>query len=823
MKAIIQVKRGTAAWFAEENPVLASGEWGYEVDSDKLKIGNGQDDYLTRPYQIDNAAFVEQLLQAEAAAADAMAAAVDASNAAASVNPGQPYGVAQLNADVQLVEEQLPGRLQFDQLKTITVTPQPTDNVAALVAAAAAVVPDGGTVKVAARPELTEEEEEAGEKRIQGWRLEPTTIQCRKEVHFDFGGTPLVNYGNTGPALTFQGGYEPGFNVVDGSVEIVDMGGSAFWAGSGTSIKATRLLLHPNIDGDPRYDPSTWRRGDVVKVICDTALEGRRDEGAEDESATSRPRYGQFMTVESVDGPLVMLNGPLREVVKFGPGANVRIFKVLKNKVRISGLTLTLPEDVVDPGRRGGVRFADLIEPVIDTPHVAAVASAAYTFASCYGYTLYGATVDVARDDATVQSFGYGVYDAGSDHGRVLGGHFSRVRHAFTDDSNRISVGSNVSGYGRTYGAMVVSASAYCTTNTAWDTHLHGDSVQFIGCQAFGCYRGYQLRGIRHVIDGGTIRDAASIGIVVIDEGAAGGWSWGHTISGVNIDGCTTVFSGTVNPASHPTRPGVRENRRTIMKRINARNVTERAIFCSNMVLNASDIEIDLVGNAWSGGIVHANSSGRIVLKDFRLELGNYVPTITIFRGDTTSADIQCDWFAVRHAQPLSTAVNIAPSSAFPTAELVDAPLMHVLSTSSYINGRISSSAESIFPDGALCSWFASDGSRPSTRSITTAQFVTETFRKMMADVEAPVAVARVAISSAKPLPQLSNGRRAGQQMVIYNAANSSNITVASENSNIILPGASLFTLAPDRAMTLTWTGPATGSGSASGKWLRTA
>lgn len=37
----IQVRRGTAASWTSANPTLAAGEWGYETDTGKVKIGNG--------------------------------------------------------------------------------------------------------------------------------------------------------------------------------------------------------------------------------------------------------------------------------------------------------------------------------------------------------------------------------------------------------------------------------------------------------------------------------------------------------------------------------------------------------------------------------------------------------------------------------------------------------------------------------------------------------------------------------------------------------------------------------------------------------------
>lgn len=37
----IQVRRGTAAQWTSANPTLASGEWGFETDTNKVKIGDG--------------------------------------------------------------------------------------------------------------------------------------------------------------------------------------------------------------------------------------------------------------------------------------------------------------------------------------------------------------------------------------------------------------------------------------------------------------------------------------------------------------------------------------------------------------------------------------------------------------------------------------------------------------------------------------------------------------------------------------------------------------------------------------------------------------
>lgn len=46
----IQVRRGTAAQWTSTNPTLASGEFGYETDTGKVKIGNGSTAWTSLGY-----------------------------------------------------------------------------------------------------------------------------------------------------------------------------------------------------------------------------------------------------------------------------------------------------------------------------------------------------------------------------------------------------------------------------------------------------------------------------------------------------------------------------------------------------------------------------------------------------------------------------------------------------------------------------------------------------------------------------------------------------------------------------------------------------
>lgn len=46
----IQVRRGTAAQWTSANPTLSSGEWGFETDTGKVKIGNGSSAWTSLSY-----------------------------------------------------------------------------------------------------------------------------------------------------------------------------------------------------------------------------------------------------------------------------------------------------------------------------------------------------------------------------------------------------------------------------------------------------------------------------------------------------------------------------------------------------------------------------------------------------------------------------------------------------------------------------------------------------------------------------------------------------------------------------------------------------
>lgn len=91
---LIQVKRGDASVWTAANPILAEGEFGLELDTDKFKVGTGLDHWNDLPY------------------INTPQAAIDAKQSLA--DKGQPGGYASLDSSALVPVDQIPPGLVID-------------------------------------------------------------------------------------------------------------------------------------------------------------------------------------------------------------------------------------------------------------------------------------------------------------------------------------------------------------------------------------------------------------------------------------------------------------------------------------------------------------------------------------------------------------------------------------------------------------------------------------------------------------------------------------------------------------------------------------
>ncbi|WP_148059111.1 hypothetical protein [Rathayibacter sp. PhB127] len=295
--------------------------------------------------------------------------------------------------------------------------------------------------------------------------------------------------------------------------------------------------------------PPGWAAGTVVKVVSDDVIPERRPGDGSVES-----RIGEFAVVRSVNGSNVVLGGPLREQYT----SNIRVAAISDQTFSLEGGTLQVSDARVGASNNPLLYFSRLKYPQLRSVTVPRASGPVFRFSSCYGYLVEDAVVRFATDDAGASILGYGVSDVGSSFGQVERGVYSHVRHAYSDDTNRVAANSEISGYGRTYGTVVSGVNALMTTSSAFDTHHCSEGVTFIACNATSGVgqgsqgqSGFQLRGIGHRVVDCTARFVEN-GVIVQDE-VKGGDSRSHQINGLRVfDARGAAVRVARRPTGHP-------------------------------------------------------------------------------------------------------------------------------------------------------------------------------------------------------------------------------------------------------------------------------
>ncbi|WKK71704.1 hypothetical protein Q0F99_00265 [Rathayibacter oskolensis] len=284
--------------------------------------------------------------------------------------------------------------------------------------------------------------------------------------------------------------------------------------------------------------------------MSDDAIPERRPGDGNVES-----RLGEFAVVRSSNGSTVVLGGPLRERYS----TNIRAAAISDQTFSIEGGTLQVAAARAAASNNPLVYFSRLKYPQLRSVTVPRASGPVFRFSSCYGYLVEDAIVRFATDDAGASILGYGVSDVGSSFGQVERGVYSHVRHAYSDDTNRVAANSEISGYGRTFGTVVSGVNALMTTSSAFDTHHCSEGVTFVACNATSGIgqgsqgqSGFQLRGIGHRVVDCTARFVEN-GVIVQDE-VKGGDSRSHQINGLRVfDARGAAVRVVRRPVGHPT------------------------------------------------------------------------------------------------------------------------------------------------------------------------------------------------------------------------------------------------------------------------------
>ncbi len=346
-----------------------------------------------------------------------------------------------------------------------------------------------------------------------------------------------------------------------------------------------------------------WSAGDLIKVVSDDVIpEGRPGPGDGTES-----RLGEFAVVRSVNGKTVYLNGVVREQYT----QNIRAAKISSQTISMEGGEYETSSSRMSIANSPLLNFGKLLSPRLVNVRITQAAGTAIKFASCFGYVAQNVQVDRAIDDSTAGQFGYGILDNSCAHGLVHGGVFRHVRHAYTDDTNRVQANTDLSGYGRTYGTTIANVSALMTTNDSFDTHHCSEGVAFIGCTATGGISqgqgqsGFKLRGINHRVLACSATNTDG-GLQIMTE-TNGGETRGHYVSDFRARNTgEAAIEVNVRQTGHP-RAGERA-----ADTVEIRGVTSD--LCDSLLVgyNASIALTDATYRA-PGGVADANVRGVFV------------------------------------------------------------------------------------------------------------------------------------------------------------------------------------------------------------------
>jgi len=286
----------------------------------------------------------------------------------------------------------------------------------------------------------------------------------------------------------------------------------------------TRVMSQLNLT-----DTVTWKRGDVVKVFANDYIPDARtpiaDVGA---------RQGEFATVYSVSGTTVTLTGLLRESYTLNP----RVQRLQPITVEWEGGTYYGSDESFSAHWVLPVmRFSNLLKPVVRNFRIERSSSLGLDFRSCLSPLIDNYIIDyLANDTGDSLQLGYGVLDIACEGLTWTNSVIRNVRHAFTDDNNRIAADfGEATNYGRSYNARCINVQVFGSSSIGFSPHHGGSGHKFISCTVRqSASNGFGLRGINHEVIDCTAEDC-NVSFSLFIEG--GGKTYGcRVINGRSIN-----------------------------------------------------------------------------------------------------------------------------------------------------------------------------------------------------------------------------------------------------------------------------------------------
>ncbi len=347
-----------------------------------------------------------------------------------------------------------------------------------------------------------------------------------KSVSFELTGSKFIQNSDS-PILRIRGGYESSVPVSSSTTETRSV--------LGASRNQGRLTLDSV--------PSSWSVGDSIRIFSDDVIVGARPGSGGKES-----RRGELGTIFEISGNTIYFSGPLKDEYS----QNARASKLLNHTFSINGWHSDTPKDMLSEYTSQHICVEPCINPTLKNIRIDNGGGQGVTFLGGLGGQISGLSIGYLVNDDSGGHFGYGILDNSWQGLSVLSPTIRNVRHAFTDDTLRISAGhSDPGAYGPSRNATIIGGLAFGTSGVAWDTHSAGEGHTFSDCTAIGCDTGFGLRGRRHRVVSG-VADGCATGVWVRSD-TSSEVSHSHefincTVMNARLD--AVIISNTVEPAT---------------------------------------------------------------------------------------------------------------------------------------------------------------------------------------------------------------------------------------------------------------------------------
>lgn len=357
--------------------------------------------------------------------------------------------------------------------------------------------------------------------------------------------------------IRFEGGFDAPISVTSMAAEVVNP--------DSHMLSVVRTNLGAAV-------PTSWRRGDIIRVFADDIIPGSRDAG--DTSILTQGRVGQYLQVLSYSGSEVLLTGVLDDFSSYS--TDIKVAR-LKTEVRFSweGGDFDYTDAAMaqtGPGSDGTLDLAALYRPDVRGIEIRRFNRTAVRVVDCYAWKVQG---DFGFGPNILERYGYGVGCYASSYGTLYNSRFGQVRHGFLDGHMFIPTGTGLPRlHGRPHDNSVVNCTVESSTNAAFDTHTSGLRERFIGCYADNARAGFSFRGKNHFMEGCVVTNSVTA-VSMIQENSAG-ISEGHQVNDLRCENVGSIFvsnlGGVVGSAMYQTLV----TNPTMINGVRARNVTGR-------------------------------------------------------------------------------------------------------------------------------------------------------------------------------------------------------------------------------------------------------